>query len=140
MLAECKGTTRKILSLLPAKQLLMINPWGEYKRRSPANAAVIGSACLKLAFILLSAAFAFYALKCKPFQSMSMTAAPLAELAVKEADPLNRHQKADEGILRGAAPVAPLAVIQKADSRLSQSGKSKISREKQLAANKHRQI
>lgn len=85
-----------------------MNPWGEYKRRKPANAALISSLSVQGVFVLIIVACAYYALKCKPFQSFSLTQAA-AVMPAENAHPVTRHNAADEKLLKRVAKVAPIA-------------------------------
>jgi hypothetical protein len=51
--------------------LLAKNPWGEFKRRHPADAENIASLSLQTVSIIVVIVCAYYALKYKPFHSVS---------------------------------------------------------------------
>jgi len=86
-----------------------MNPWGDYKRRKPENAARIAAACSQAFFVIIVIGCAYYALKMKPFQAVSM--APSSPVAVVHAHPITRRNFADEKLLNRAQRVAPLAQI-----------------------------
>ncbi len=86
------------------------NPWGDYKRQNPANAANLSAAFFQLLFVVVSIGCAYYALKCKPFQTMSAHLSNQEYLA--PAHPVSRHNKKDEQILQRVNKVAPLASMQ----------------------------
>jgi hypothetical protein len=57
--------------------MLLKNPWSEYKRQNPASAASIGQAGLHVLFVIFMVGFTYYALGCKPFQSVSFGGQPV---------------------------------------------------------------
>jgi hypothetical protein len=54
--------------------MLPKNPWSEYKRQKPASAESLATAFLHVCFVVIMIGFTYYALKCKPFQTVSFGA------------------------------------------------------------------
>lgn len=75
------------------------NPWGVYKRQIPIDGII--SLVLQVLFVVVIIGCAYYALKCKPFQSVSF----------EPAHPVARHNRPDEGLLSRVKRVAPLVHI-----------------------------
>lgn len=87
------------------------NPWGEYKRQKPENAAKIASACSQGLFIIIMIGCAYYALKMKPFQPIAMAPENVVTAVAQPAHPVTRQNSSDESLLRRANRVAPLATM-----------------------------
>lgn len=81
------------------------NPWGEYPRRNTANYKQVAmSFCLHGLCIIVALGCTYYALKCKPFQSMP-------SISAEAAHPIARHNLKDEGLLKHARRIAPIVRI-----------------------------
>lgn len=87
------------------------NPWGEYKRQKPENAAKIASACSQGLFIIIMIGFAYYALKMKPFQPIAVAPETVISTVSQPAHPISRRNGADEDLLRRANKVVPLVSL-----------------------------
>jgi hypothetical protein len=60
------------------------NFWGEFRRRHPAAADNIAGLCLQIVAIIVVIICAYYALSCKPFQSVSLLPAANADASHNE--------------------------------------------------------
>lgn len=77
------------------------NPWGEYKRQNPTNAASISTVFFQICFVAMAVGFTYYALKWIPFQTMAETP------GIEAAQTNNRG----EAIINQTSRVAPLATL-----------------------------